>query len=47
MILLNKKRKERRVEFVKLKKERGEELINQKKNKELLKYYGTPEEDRL
>lgn len=45
MILLNKKRKDRRVEFVKLKKEQGEELITKKNNKQLLKYFGTPAED--
>jgi hypothetical protein len=42
---LKRRRKDKRIEFIKMKNEPGEEILNMKNNKDLLKYFGGVTED--
>jgi hypothetical protein len=42
---LKRRRKDKRIEFIKIKNEPGEEILNMKNNKDLLKYFGGSTED--
>jgi uncharacterized membrane protein len=43
---LKKKKKDRKIEFIKLKKEPNEEFINSTNSKDLLKFFGGPNSDQ-